>query len=238
VESEQQSGSEPQSGIADALTRLEARAESAAAGWRLLLYVFIFIPLAIVICAVIGFGLDTAQLHSALSLSLFLAFTAIWYSQSLRRELRRRLAGSDLAQRIAAAELPAEALLQATVWLWRGTLPRGNGLLDTLTRVAGNLDWYLSSAERRKKGLPERRLFRLSWLVLPLSLLLSLMVLIPTVKVLWTLRGLSMSPAGWRLGYMLLGPLLPLLPLPFIYYRRQVWTQELLRYLRGEYEAK
>jgi len=232
VESEQQSGSEPQSGIADALTRLEARAESAAAGWRLLLYAIILSPLAFSAAWISTLGVnDRGFLGFSALCSVGLSILVFWYCASSRKVARRSLRVSDLAKSIAAKDLSGHELREAIPWPWRIWIRDCTTLEQTLRQVTEHLDWYLQYEKRRFAGLKPARLLRFTWVLLPLSLGVSILGLVRLLQLLYWhySRSIAVNSPLWV--YAALGVILPLFYLPLLYFRRQIWTQELARHL-------
>ncbi|MCH7471536.1 hypothetical protein IIA79_01090 [bacterium] len=147
-----------------------------------------------------------------LSVVFIVLGTALRFVFLVRSSSRERLAKSDLAVRLASGWIEQDAIFEHTPWPWRYLLPRGQAdeLMPRLSRIAGNLDWYL--------GKP-RRLFRPYWIYL---------------IIWWIIFGAEFA------GFMhpctidfVLASLLGVLPIAFIQVRRQIWTQEFLRYLHA-----
>jgi hypothetical protein len=198
------------------------------------MYFIILSPLFYFVPLMFGRDAPAYLIGTGARVALALAFVCLWYSFTTRRAVRRNLAGSGLAGRIAQNDLPAEELRDAMPWPWSRLIRDDPRLEPTLLRVAGNLDWYVSNQRRRLRGLAPSRLFRPAWIYLLLALVATGATLVPLVD-LFILR-LS-GPYGMSynlLTSLFFGLLSPLFPLPFFYYRRQVWTQELLRYLREQ----
>jgi hypothetical protein len=208
-----------------ALDDLHRRSESTASGWRLLLYAIVLMPLGIaVVPLMLGRALPTA-LHIAVRAGLAVGLAALLYSVWLRGRVRQRLEASDLAQRIAAGGLLDDPIFQLTPWPWRMLLPgshnRGS-LASGLARVAANLDWYLNRPER---------LWRACWFYEPLLVLALAAFAVLTLQ----LRGVYLVFTAYPL--FAIACILLLLPLPFLKFRRQLWTEELVRYLRAALDS-
>lgn len=205
------------SGLLEALARLEERAKDNGASWRLLMYAIILSPIGVLAPLFFGEEAPWRLFQVALAFSAFLAGIAIWYGLRLRAGVRQALGASGIAQALAGGELGPGELQDALPWPWRGRVRREDNLRTALERIADNLDWYLKADQLRRAGRSPQQLRRALWLLLPA-------VPLAPIAALWFTR-------GWiELALALLAILA--LPLPFAYYRRQVWHEELARYLR------
>lgn len=223
-----------ESGLLAALERLERRAESNASGWRLLLYAVILAPVALVAPGMFGFGARPELLVGAICISVALGLIATLYSVWMRRSMRRALGKSTIALRIASGEIFGGNRRGAIPWPWGGLLHEGVTIEEVLHRVGNDLDWYVEMDTRRTVR-SARKLLRLMWLCLPAALLMALYLLYHVINILYWSSVLRVLPEDAWL--VILTPWIPLMPLSFIYYRRQVWHEELARYLRRVLEA-
>lgn len=223
-------------GLLQALERLERRAESSASGWRLLLYAVILAPLCIIAPSMFSQRIQGSDLILAAVATIFLATVSYRYSSSTRQELRSALERSNLAQRIAGGELEAAAIRECMPWPWRNLVSDTKNLAPTLMRVANNLDWYLRLPSPIHQAKAQPKLFRVSWLLLPL---------LPPLIALVSWIDLTGNP--WKYDpnrdvtfFPILEMIFATISLSFaslFYYRRQVWHEELARYLRRTLEA-
>jgi hypothetical protein len=225
--------SQSHSSLIDALARLRKRSEATASGWRLLLYAAIFTPLLISSRPFLlgdlfedyDLYLSREPYNTVLRASVLAALAlipgALVYGWVLSRDTRRRLEDSQLAIRIAGGELLEDPVFGAVPWPWRMLLPgrRRGSLYAGLARVAGNLDWYLR---------PRASLWRLQWLYQPCALAWFCTV----AGMLWDGPPRIRHYPSWTI----LLTAMVMLPLAFIKFRRQVWTEELVRHLTGRLE--
>jgi hypothetical protein len=226
--------------LLDALKQVERRTENSASGWRLFLYGLILAPVAVA-APLILFRADVANsplsplLVLGLCLSAVLLFLALVLSMDIRKVIRRKLSGSDIAFRIAGVD--EDCIFDAAPWPWKLMLPGNSNEASSHTttviqRVAWNLDWYLK---------PTNRLFRAQWLTTPLLMLLLTTYLgffyIPMQIDIATTGGWKLLLPSWIGWEFHAFPLLLLLPLLYLHLRRQIWTEELVRHLRERLEA-
>ena len=223
--------------VSSALARLSERGERSASCWNSLLYLWVLGPLgAAVILALDTFAepltsgnlADWSKIGPAIAFlicfSLLMGSAALAYAAAERRLVRRRLAASDLSERIAAGVLDQDLIFEMTPWPWRMLLPHGSDLPAQLWRVAANLDWYLG---------PPRRLLRPLWFYN----ILWAVAAIAAAAILYV--GLASGGSLLNVPAMIMYSLALLLSIPqsFLQHRRQLWTGELALYLRERLEG-
>jgi hypothetical protein len=240
--------------LLEALKQVERRTENSASGWRLLLYGMVLVPVMAVVPEMLwGVSIFDVPEYSAIPFvptivlgSLSLLSLAVLYSVQTRRKVRMELETSTVAVRLASGELAEDPIFTRTPWPWRLLVP-GAGeqppVAEIIRRVAWNLDWYLR---------PPKSYWRFNWILMPLCAVLSLFFLgIPfmnwLVYWLYDTRHIYLprlywyfsnqgGDAGLRWNLILLG-VLATLPICFIHYRRQIWTEELVRHLHERLQA-
>ena len=225
--------------LLEALKQVERRTENSASGWRLLFYFVALIPV-IAAFARWFFGLSAYFPLPLLILTCSIVFLSLGYSTYETKRVRHMLEKSPLAVRIAGGELIDDPIFAMTPIPWRSLLPGGGSINPNINqvihRVAWNLDWYAHNP---------RPLRRIIWVYQPLAAIVGSLAVI--VLLLPRLLGFqhhvySVLPYFvWQaILYTQTNPkwvstLLAALcfsSIAFIHYRRQIWTEELVRHLR------
>jgi hypothetical protein len=238
--------------LLEALKQVERRTENGASGWRLLFYAILLIPLALAVLSLLLKTYDVPEFRppvvavaAYLAIFALVVIYALHYSRRVRAATKHALNESDIAIKVSSGELIENDPLERVPWPWSLTIPglKVKGLTQVIQRVAWNLDWYLK---------PPRVYWRWIWLFkAPLLLYLGslfFLVLIMLALPIINLRNLTASPDylesiaqmvdmigatslidSWAYFF--------LLPLCFLHFRRQIWTEELVRHLRERLEA-
>lgn len=231
--------------IEKALSRLARQATEAAAAFRFALYAAIVLPPGLLIFRAVEYA-DYRAFSTACCISLLLLAAALLYDRLLRRSLRRELAACDIYLRLALDGLDHDRIFERMPWPWRSRLPRNRSgsLLPTLRRIASNLDYYLYAGLRAvilRRLLLSLTLVALMWLALkPLWMAYALWPLVQQLLqhgIISTTHIASSSRQVLSLVRLLLPSGIACaglgLLLVFQVYRRQVWTEEFVEYMRA-----
>lgn len=116
-------------------------------------------------------------------------------------------------------------------------IPSTPGLEGALRRIGNDLDWYLNASNPANRGNVPRKLIRLSWILVPLvpAIAAVLIWLGYQDNVQHHLRNHDFQAYPGTLKMWIAGVLLA--SGSVLHYRRQVWHEELARYLRRTLEA-
>jgi hypothetical protein len=174
------------------------------------------------------------MLGTCLLIALSLAYSTVETDR-----VRRALETTPLAQRIAGGEFIEDPIFDLTPAAWRHLLPGGAAnpkTTEVIRRVAWNLDWYM--------GRP-RPLRRFIWIYQPLAVCIGIFALVALLLprllgfqhqlysllpfFIWQLILDTRTNPKWA---TILLAAICLCSVAFIQYRRQIWTEELVRHLR------
>jgi hypothetical protein len=242
--------------LLEALKQVEQDTDGSALGWRLLLYGMVLLPTIFVVTAP-GLLLQDHVEHPFLDIrvwmildfAILLLGLSFTYEAHTRKAVQKELECSSIAARIASGELVEDEIFSLTPWPWQRLLP-GSAVNPSLhliiRRVCLNLDWYLN---------PPRKLWRFGWIYKPVMSALAIWffgVILLAVLVLWWISywlppavlnfialPFKLHPLFWagadaftvtrNWAFCILALMIPL---PLVHFRRQVWTDELIKHLR------